>query len=95
MPENKSEFVYAPRVPVGRNALIKRINRVLAKKNQRLGTRRGQMEGVPRRFTDQWRYYVLDVPRNLLLGHVDPETLGRELGVLKPHERLVEEEAAR
>lgn len=90
----ESEVVNAHRVPVSRNALIKRINRVLAKKNQRLGTRRGRIEGVSRSFTDKWRYYVLDVPRDFLVGHVDPETLGRELGVLKPHERLVEEEDA-
>lgn len=68
-------------------ALIQRINRALARSDEVLRSTRG----------DRWRstlgdYYVLDINRNLVCAkHVVPEDLGRELGVLREYETLVED----
>jgi hypothetical protein len=65
-------------------ALVKRINRKLAHKREQLKKTRG---------ADAWNdvgdYFVLDVERNLIVvTHLNPENLGRELGVLKRTETV-------
>ena len=70
-------------VPVTMRALIQRINRKLRQDDQRLRTARGW-------FSDLDHYYILDFKHNSVVkGHVDPEALGREFGVLKDYELLV------
>lgn len=72
------------KVPVTTRALIQRINRKLKPEQERLKTLRG----------DRWRgdlgdYFVVDFFTNRIVAqHVDPEKLGRELGVLQPWERV-------
>jgi hypothetical protein len=72
-------------VPVSTRAVIQRINRKLKPDNERLKVTRG----------DRWRpalgdYYVVNFDRNRIVNkNVDPEALGRELDVLKPHEAVV------
>lgn len=72
---------------VSQSALIKRINRKLAPDDEILRT--------ARRYTSDcgW-YYIHDVRGNFVTStHVDPETLGRELGVLRSYETVAEEAA--
>lgn len=63
-------------------ALVKRLNRQLAKRAEQIRKPR----------TDEWwpdlgDYYIIDTDRNFIVaGHVDPERLGREMGVLRPWE---------
>ena len=74
------------RVPVTMRALIQRINRILGKDREKLKTPRGEQA----RF-ELGQYYVLDLHRNCVLQKdVDPEELGRTLGVLKDYERVIE-----
>jgi hypothetical protein len=73
-------------VPVSMRALIARINRKLAGQDERLKASRGARARV-----DCGDYYIVDIRHNALLGrNVDPEALGRELGVLRPWELIVE-----
>ena len=71
-------------VPVTMRALTQRINRKLRHDDQRLRTaRRGW-------FSDLDHYYVLDFKHNWIVKRdVDPEALGRDLGVLKDYEQLL------
>lgn len=74
-------------VPVTTRALIQRINRVLAKRDEQLRATRGARARL-----DLGDFYVHELRRNLALEtRVDPEEFGRELGVLKPWERVVED----
>lgn len=69
---------------VSLSALMKRINRRLRANDEMLRTTRGERARL-----DLGDYYVHDFRRNLALDtHVDPERLGRELGVLREHERV-------
>lgn len=74
-------------VPVTMRALIQRINRALLKNDEKLkATRGGRMQ------TDYGDYYTLDFRLNAVIrGDVDPEELGRELGVLRPYEHVATE----
>jgi len=83
-----------PRTPVSHDALVKRINRKLAREGERLRkTRPCRGEGVSRMWMNCGDFYVIDVRRNFLVDtHVDVEILGRKLGVLAHYERLVEGE---
>ena len=68
-------------------ALIRRINRRLAHKYEILRKTRSH-----RWWSDLGDYYVLDWNLNFVVAsHVDPETLGRELGALKSWETVVVE----
>jgi hypothetical protein len=73
------------KVPVTTRAAIQRINRALAEKGHKLKITRG----------NRWRdtlgdFYTIDAKRNWIVEkHVDPEALGRELGVLQPWETVV------
>ena len=70
-------------VLVTMRALIQRINRKLRQDDQRLRTARGW-------FSNLGDYYVLDFKHNRIVrGHVEPEALGRDLGVLKDYEQLL------
>jgi hypothetical protein len=79
--------VVGSHAPVTERALVQRINRRLAKDFETLKAARG----------GRWRsttgdYYVVDLQRNAIARtNVDPEALGRELGVLHAYERVVEE----
>jgi hypothetical protein len=72
------------KVPVTERALFQRINRKLAHENEQLKTcRGGQWEN------ELGRYYVVDLNRNsITASDVDPEALGRELGVLARWEEI-------
>jgi len=75
---------------IGLRPLIARINRKLRQKG-RLGwvlkTSRSQHAEI-----DLGRYFIVDMERNFIeQHHVDVEKLARELGVLAPWERLVED----
>ena len=73
-----------PKVAVTPGALIKRINRRLAKEDEQLRVSRGDQMWL-----NVGAYYTVCVSRNYVSGHdVDPEALGRELGVLKPWEQV-------
>jgi hypothetical protein len=68
-------------------ALIKRINRRLRVDDEMLRTTRGERARL-----DLGDYYVHDFRRNFITEHhVNPEDLGRELGVLSDNERVSEE----
>jgi hypothetical protein len=74
-------------VPVTTRALLQRINRVLAKQHKVLKKARGA-----RAPQDLGEWFYLDANRNVVLAtHVDVEAFGRELEVLDPFEKLVEE----
>ena len=68
-------------------ALVQRINRVLRKEGEQLRKSRGL-----RFWSDLGDYYIVDLYRNFIVaGHVDLESLGRELRVLRESERLSED----
>jgi hypothetical protein len=76
------------KAPVSERALAQRINRVLAKQDEKLlkarGSRMVESVGI---------YYIVDISNNnIAIKEVDIEELGRELGALKPYEALVEDE---
>ena len=73
---------------VSQSALMKRINHKLAHEGQRLHKKRG------RRFREQsGDYYLMNFVRNTDVAmHVDPERLGRELGVLSEYETVASDD---
>jgi len=75
------------RIPITARALVQRVRRALAKEGGRLLVNRGRQHlgygGV---------YYVVDQNRNVTTVDVDLETVGKELGVLHPWERVVADE---
>jgi hypothetical protein len=71
-------------VPVTVRALSQRINRLLAAKGQELKKTRG----VPA--VDALGSYYLLRGNSVFADHVDLEALGRELGALADHERLLD-----
>lgn len=73
--------------PVTMRALIQRINRKLGTYEQ---VRKSRSSGAKYDLGD---FYIIDHNRNFITAtHVDPEELGRELGVLRPFETVIEEE---
>ena len=64
------------------NALAKHINRKLAHEGERLCTAQSESwcGGLG------W-HYIVDYRNSVVAGHLDPEKLGRELGVLRASER--------
>jgi hypothetical protein len=73
-------------VPVTMRALTQRINRKLAERGEKLIKARG---ATARAEVGDW--YVLDTNRSaLVLLRVNPEALGRKLGILEAWERVVE-----
>jgi hypothetical protein len=74
------------KVAVSMRALIQRINRKLYADDEALKTARS--EGMRQQLGD---YYIVDWRINGVMHHdVDPVVLARELGVLKPYERLAD-----
>jgi hypothetical protein len=70
--------------PISLRALIARINRKLAHEEQALKKLRSE-----RWFNDLGNYYVVDLNRNAIMRtHVDPQELGRDLGVLNKWESV-------
>jgi hypothetical protein len=68
------------KIPITKRALVQRINRHLRKRNEALRGKRGGNTG---------EYYLVDFTRNTLIDDsVGIEKLGRELGILKPYERV-------
>jgi hypothetical protein len=88
MPKKKTK------VPVTMRALTQRINRKLKTKEQMLKAAPPAPRN-PEHRANQWRarigdFYVLDTRVNMVLHtRVDPEALGRKLGVLKEWEEVV------
>jgi len=65
-------------------ALVRRINRRLGPEMEQLCKARGARAEL-----ELGEYYVRDYSRNFIVAqHVDPEQLGRELGVLKHNEQV-------
>jgi hypothetical protein len=72
-------------VPVTERALIQRINRKLLKDGEVMKIARGA-----RAASNLGRYYTIDINRNSLAhDHLDPEAMGRKLGVLAEYEHMV------
>ena len=68
--------------PVTERALAQRINRALAKEGQALHANRSTERDIG-------GWYIVDLRHNRIEAtHVELETLGRELGVMKPWECL-------
>jgi len=75
---------HSEKVPVTLPALLKRINRKIAAKGERLKATRGE-----RLRGEVGDYYGIDDHRNFVTArHVDPVQWGRELGVLKEWEEI-------
>jgi hypothetical protein len=71
---------------VTEKALVARINRKLAHEGERLCKTRGE-----RWLNDLGEYHAVDIHTNgLTAQHVDPVKWGRDMGVLRPDERVVE-----
>ena len=68
---------------VSESAVIKRINRRLAKDGEQLRTRRSE-----RYWSDLGTHYIVDSNNCVTASHVDLEQLGRELGALRPGEAV-------
>lgn len=69
------------KIPISTRALTQRVNRALRKDGKVLKGRPGR--------GPKGRYYILSLARNAVLKHdVDPEALGRELGVLAAYEEV-------
>ena len=75
------------KVKVDARALLARVNRALAKSNMKLF----KCKKNARAYDTYGDYYQINTLHNSLHNwHVDLEALGRELGVLGPHESLAE-----
>jgi hypothetical protein len=76
-----------PTIPISKRALIQRINRKLRPDGEMLKTARSA-----RVASSVGCYFTIDFNRNWVTGQrVDPEALGRELGVLHDYERVEDE----
>jgi hypothetical protein len=76
------------RRPVTVAALIRRINRKLARE----GDTALRVNRARHYDSDRGQYYEHDWRTNFIVGaHIDPEEYGREMGVLKGYERVVYE----
>jgi len=74
------------KVPVTVRSAIQRINRRLKPDNEMLKTARGRYMRM-----QVGDYYIVNFNRNFILHtNVDPELLGRELGVLHEWERVID-----
>ena len=77
------------KAPVSMRALIQRINRKLRHNGEVLKVARGSRAEAE---ADVGRYFIVNIERNLLVNdHCDPEAIGREIGVMAEHERLVKD----
>lgn len=69
-------------VAVSRRALIKRINRTLSKEGKRLRVARAAEVGT------LGELFVTDASNHVVRRRVDLQKLGRDLGTLKPYEKV-------
>lgn len=77
---------------VTERALMQRINRVLAKKKQKLKKQRDTSKNI----NETGQYYILDVEKSMVITtEVDLETLGEKLGALKPYEQKEKEKISK
>jgi hypothetical protein len=77
------------KVPISMRALIQRINRKLRHNGEVSKVARGSQAESE---ADVGRYFIVNIERNLLVNdHCDPEAIGREIGVMAEHERLVKD----
>ncbi len=77
------------KVPVTERAVVQRINRKLRDDDQVLKVTRGERARL-----DLGDFYILNWRLNVIADKfVDPEEMGRELGVLQPWERVIYSEA--
>jgi len=79
------------KVPVAERALIRRVNRKLAEKDQRLcKSRASHDEGRGPVFDHNLgEFYIIDTQRNFVHStHVDLGTLAKEVGALSPWETV-------
>lgn len=75
-----------PKLPITLRALLQRIDRALAKKDQCLKKTLSEQA-----VCELGEYYIFDRNKMVALkDHVDPEALGKELGVLNPYEGVTE-----
>jgi len=73
-------------VSISRRALLQRINQALASDHQVLKATRGESDRLE--FGD---YYIVDIASHRVTKKkVDPVKLGRELGVLREYEQLMD-----
>ena len=71
-------------VPVTMRALLQRLNRKLGAEGEVVKAARGEKARQ-----EMGDFFHLDVDRNAIIAtDVDPEQLGRKLGVLHPWERI-------
>lgn len=76
----------SPKVPVTERAVIGRINRKLAKEDERLHVAPNHAGGEN---ADLGRYYIVDTgTRAVIYTHQDLESLAQELNVMGPREVL-------
>ena len=74
------------KIAITERALYQRISRRLRRDGQQLRTNRSE-----RWFRDLGLYYTVDLYRNAIeASHLDLETLGRELGVIRPWEEIAD-----
>lgn len=74
----------ATTVPISERALVARINRQLNKEDQQLRKCRPDQRG----YGELGDFYIVGDRTGVEAQHVDIERLGKELGVLKPYEKL-------
>lgn len=71
-------------VPISERALFQRLSRTLGKKGERL-----KSNNRPGPAPDIGNYFIVSLERmSVVKTHVDLEELARELGILKPYERV-------
>jgi hypothetical protein len=70
-------------VTVSENSLVKRINRKLEAEGEQLRALRHERD-----WSNLGDHYIVNDRNAVVAAHVDPEALGRELGVLRPNERV-------
>lgn len=71
-------------VPISERAVFQRLSRTLEKKGKRL-----KSNNRPGPAPDIGNYFIVSLERmSVVKTHVDLEKLARELGVLKPYERV-------
>jgi hypothetical protein len=74
------------KIPISMRALIARINRKLKPEWKMLCASRGA-----RAQQELGDYHVVNFHQNVIVDdHVDPEDLGRGLGVMRRYERIIE-----
>ena len=76
------------KIKISERAVIQRINRKLAKDNEKLKTLHETSQSIH----NIGRHYIVDIYSGAILHtHQDVESLGREIGVLHNREKIAEE----